>query len=111
MDKQRDQESNNPGARDVPFSNSMMEDKHAEGSPNAGANDDRAEVGAWTERSQSYEEGGRTPGKIIEPLPPDPHAPPGPDAGNKDDNEISDYGLNEAVEVGYNPHQSQFGTK
>lgn len=111
MDKQRDQLSNNPGALDTAFSNSMMEDNVPDGteSANAGANDDRPQAGAWPERSSGYQEGGITPGKITYPLPPDPHAPPGPDAKDRNDEEISDFGMNEKVEVGHDPSQLQYG--
>ena len=48
--------------------------------------------------------------KVDYPLPKDPHAPPGPDAGDRNDDEISDYGLNESVEVGHKGNfQSDYG--
>lgn len=47
--------------------------------------------------------------KVDYPLPPDPNAPPGPDASDQSDDEVSDYGLNEGVEVSHDTSVADFG--
>ena len=93
------------------FGNSMEPDNRPDlaGDKDRSAGDDRPIQDNGT-KNASFSVGGVTHvSKVDYPLPPDPHAPPGPDAGSRGDDEISDFGLNEAVEVAQQGNQLQYG--
>lgn len=91
----------------TPFSNSMEPDNM----PGAdSATDERdARDGNGPERKVAKNSGADTPVAAGYPLPPDPHAPPGYPEPSSASAEVSDFGLNEKVEVAHSSSQLQYG--
>lgn len=81
-----------------PFSNSMEPD-------NMPSNSDSESPGSMA----SITAGGTLPKKVDYPLPPDVNAPSAINGGSGD--EISDFGVNETVEVGHKGGVSSYGLK
>lgn len=91
------------------FGNSMEPDNRPDlaGDKDRSAGDDRPIQDNGT-KNANFSVGGVTHvSKVDYPLPPDPHAPPGP--ADSSDAEIQDFGLNESVEVGLKSNQLEYG--
>lgn len=92
----------------TPFSNSMEPDNEpSDGSPNAGANDNRPGNGPTASTGAGADTPATSPGY---PLPPDPHAPHGAD-GDNDQEGIQEYGVEESRDVGHTSSVHQYGLK